>query len=254
MSDIPLILSIETASLACSVAVFQGDKVITHRHDVGPSYVHAERLLPFVDQVLLDAGIASKDLSAISVSAGPGSYTGLRIGVATAKGLCHALGIPLIATDPLESMAFQTSRTTASPPDAVIAVMDARRDEVYTATFAPNGSGWTLAQPTRALVLEAEAGLEKLFPFAANQPNIVVIGDAAQKTQRLLGSLADSWTFIEGHPNAVDTHATATKRYANDQFEDLAYFEPRYLKEFIAGRPRDPLGLRNRAIDSPHSS
>ena len=254
MSSMPLILAIETATLACSVAVFEGEKVIAHRHDIGPSYVHAERLLPFIDDVLRDAGIASKELSAIAVSAGPGSYTGLRIGVATAKGLCHALEIPLIATDTLESLAFQASRMTTRPPDAVVAVLDARRDEVYTATYAPNGSGWTVVEPTRALILEPHVGLDHLFPFAANHSHVVVIGDAAQKTQRLLSSLTDSWSFIEGHPNAMDTCAPATRRFVHREFEDLAYFEPRYLKEFIAGTPRDPLGLRNRAIDSPPSS
>lgn len=254
MSGMSLILAIETASLACSVALFEGEKVIAHRHDIGPSYVHAERLLPFIDEVLRDAGIASKDLSAIAVSAGPGSYTGLRIGVATAKGLCHALEIPLIATDTLESLAFQASRMTSHQPDAVVAVLDARRDEVYTATYAPTAAGWTLVEPTRALILEPRVDLDELFPFAANHSNTLVIGDAAQKTQRLLGSLTDSWTFIEGHPNAMDTCVPAALRYVNRQFEDLAYFEPRYLKEFIAGKPRDPLGLRNRAIDSPPSS
>ena len=251
MSSMPLILAIETATLACSVAVFEGEKVIAHRHDIGPSYVHAERLLPFIDHVLRDAGIASKELSAIAVSAGPGSYTGLRIGVATAKGLCHALEIPLIATDTLESLAFQASRMTTRTPDAVVAVLDARRDEVYTATYAPNGSGWTVVEPTRALILEPHVGLDLLFPFAASHSHVVVIGDAAQKTQRLLSSLTDSWSFIEGHPNAMDTCAPVTRRFANREFENLAYFEPRYLKEFIAGTPRDPLGLRNRALDSP---
>jgi tRNA threonylcarbamoyladenosine biosynthesis protein TsaB len=104
------------------------------------------------------------------------------------------------------------------------------------------------------LILEPNVGLDHLFPFAANHSHVVVIGDAAQKTQRLLSSLTDSWSFIEGHPNAMDTCAPATRRFVHSEFEDLAYFEPRYLKEFIAGTPRDPLGLRNRAIDSPPSS
>ena len=249
MDGKPLILSIETASLACSVALFQGEEPIAHRHEVDATYIHAERLLPLIDQVLVEAGKTHQDLQSVVVSAGPGSYTGLRIGVATAKGLCHALGIPLIAMDTLESLSYQAKRLVAEPCDAIICVLDARRDEVYTATFGSTGANWSKVSSTRALVLEAGASLQQLFPYAAQGKKVVVIGDAAWKTKDLLGEPASDWTFIQEYPQALDAGTSAALKYASKDFEDVAYFEPRYLKEFIAGTPRDPLGLRQRAID-----
>ena len=247
----PVILSIESATLACSVALLQGEEVIAHRHEVDTTYIHAERLLPLIDDMLFDTKVAREDLNAVIVSSGPGSYTGLRIGVATAKGLCHALHIPFIAMDTLESLAYQASRLSPAPWDAVVCVLDARRDEVYTATFEPNGNIWTKGSATRALVLDPNIPLDPLFPLAAQHKNVVVIGDAAIKTQNLLGESASHWTFIQATPCARDAGACAAQKHAAGEFEDIAYFEPRYLKEFIAGVPRDPLGLRKRAIDNP---
>ncbi len=250
MKENPLFLSIETAGHACSVALLSGRKTTESRHEVKASYIHAERLLPLIDEVLEAAGKTPKDLNAIIVSAGPGSYTGLRIGVSTGKGLCHALRIPLIAMDTLESLSVQARQISTTSWDAIVCVLDARRDEVYTATFAPLSNEWTKVQPTRALVIDSTAPLEQLFPDAAQGKNVVVIGDAAQKTQRLLGEKARLWTFLEEHPRAVDAGPSAEIKFAAKEFEDVAYFEPLYLKEFIAGTPKDPLGLRQNSIDT----
>lgn len=249
MDAMPLILSIETAALACSAALFKGGEAIGSKHDVESSYVHAERLLPLIHEVLEETAQTKEDLSAVIVSEGPGSYTGLRIGVATAKGLCNALRIPLISMDTLESLSVQARRLKNESWDAIICVLDARRDEVYTATFGSTSNRWKKVQETRALVIDPETPFEKLFPFAANCQKVIVIGDAAQKTKRLMGESANHWTFIEAHPNALDAGHTAVKKMSTQAFEDVAYFEPKYLKEFIAGKPRDPFGLRQHSID-----
>ena len=249
MNEEPLILSIETAGYACSAALLKGRETLGSKHEIESSYVHAERLLPLINEILEESGRTKQDLNAVIVSAGPGSYTGLRIGVATAKGLCHALRIPLISIDTLESLSVQALRITNNSWDAIICVLDARRDEVYTATFEAVSAGWTNVQDTRALVLDTDTPIDIFFPHAARCEKVVVIGDAAQKTKDLLGEKTSHWTFIEAHPNAVDAGLAAEQKMRAQTFADVAYFEPKYLKEFIAGKPRDPFGLRKSSID-----
>ena len=125
------IISLETASTNCSVSVYQGSELLAIREDPSPDYTHGELLHVFMDEAMREAGLHWADLEAVAVSKGPGSYTGLRIGVAAAKGLCFALGIPLIAVETLKSMAFQFKGAEG----VLIPMLDARRMEAYVAVF-----------------------------------------------------------------------------------------------------------------------
>lgn len=242
-----LVLSIETATLACSVALFEDQKILGRISEVSHAYIHAESLLPLIDQIIKDHGKTRNQLTAVAVSSGPGSYTGLRIGVSTAKGICHALNIPLIPVGSLESLAHQAVRSNEGPWDVILTVLDARRDEVFTATFIPASDGSFTSGEVRALVLDQP--LPELFPKACDLPRVCVIGDAAEKTQTLLGERVAHWTFIQCYPDAQDAWKPALSAIKDRAFADVAYFEPRYLKEFIAGKPRDLLGLRSRSAE-----
>ena len=208
--------------------------------------MHASNLLPMIDAALASVGWQASDLEAVAVCAGPGSYTGLRIGTSTAKGVCHAQGIPLIAINSLEIQAYHAvANGSPEAGSTVIAVMDARRDEVYTQTFSWSGERFDALDETRALVIESDAGVDALFPHATD--GTVVVGDAANKTQRLLAGKNLNWSFIAAHPKAECARIPARNAWAAQRFEDVAYFTPAYLKDFQAGKPKDPLGLRNSA-------
>ena len=240
------ILAIETSTLSCSVALFDGDACVHAEQRCEEQHVHASNLLPMIDAALVAAGWQASDLEAVAVCAGPGSYTGLRIGTSTAKGICHAQGISLIAINSLEIQAYHAvADGNIRAGSTVIAVMDARRDEVYTQTFRWSGERFDALDETRALVIESHAGVDALFPHATD--GTIVVGDAADKTQRLLADKGLDWRFIAAHPTAECARIPALEASAAQRFEDVAYFTPAYLKDFQAGKPKDPLGLRKTA-------
>ena len=240
------ILAIETSTLSCSVALFDGDACVHTEQRCEEQHVHASNLLPMIDAALVAVGWQASDLEAVAVCAGPGSYTGLRIGTSTAKGICHAQGIPLIAINSLEIQAYHTVADGAlEAGSTVIAVMDARRDEVYTQTFRWSGERFDALAETRALVIEPDAGVGALFPHATD--GTIVVGDAAGKTQRLLANKGLNWNFIAAHPTAECARIPARNAWTAERYEDVAYFTPAYLKDFQAGKPKDPLGLRKSA-------
>ena len=240
------ILALETSTLSCSVALFDSDACVHSEQRCEEQHVHASNLLPMIDAALKAAGWQASDLSALAVCAGPGSYTGLRIGTSTAKGICHAQGIPLIAINSLEIQAYYAVANGPLEAGAtVIAVMDARRDEVYTQTFRWSGERFDALDETRALVIESQAGVDALFPHATD--DAIVVGDAADKTERLLADKSLNWNFIAARPTAECARIPALDAWANQRFEDVAYFTPAYLKDFLAGQPKDPLGLRKSA-------
>lgn len=237
------ILALETSTLSCSVALFDGDACVHAEQRCEEQHVHASNLLPMIDAALKAAGWQASDLSAVAVCAGPGSYTGLRIGTSTAKGICHAQSIPLIAINSLEIQAYHVMNVGAlHVGSTVLAVMDARRDEIYTQAFRWSGERFDALDKTRALVIDASAALDALFPHGTD--GAIVVGDAAEKTQRLLKGKASGWTFIAAHPTAECAGIPARIAWADKRFEDVAYFTPAYLKDFQAGQPKDPLGLR----------
>lgn len=225
------ILSIETATPVCSVALSAGNQVVAVKEsDVKNS--HAEIVTVFIDELLKENRIKTSSIEAVAVSKGPGSYTGLRIGVSTAKGLCYSLDIPLIAIGTLQSMAWGMAcklEDELEPSTLYCPMIDARRMEVYCALFDKENKE----------VLETNAKIvdQNSFSDYLEKSKIVFFGDGAAKCQEILTH--PNAVFIEDlHPSAIDLAAIAHLRFQNEQFEDVAYFEPFYLKDFIAGIPK----------------
>ncbi len=218
-----LILCIETATRSCSVALAKDGSLLHFKEELSEKYSHSEQLTPFIESLLQEQGVALADLDAIAVSKGPGSYTGLRIGVSTAKGLCYALNKPLIKVSTLEAMA---SGMEKKHPNKIYSPMiDARRMEVYTAFFQ---SGKQLTD-IEAHIIEADS-----FSKMLEQEEVVFFGDGADKCQELIVHV-NAIFVTDIYPSAKDMVALAEKAFAQQQFEDVAYFEPYYLKNFVVG-------------------
>lgn len=232
-----LILCIETATEICSAALFLDNTCIGFRESAARN-VHSAMLTTFIDEIIKSSGIQYASLDAIAVSMGPGSYTGLRIGVATAKGLCYALDKPLIAVPTLEAMAggmrdalrVTGDGATYALPNLFCPMIDARRMEVYCALFDRDGSE----------VREVQAEIIDEFSFQGFLADHTVFfgGEGAEKCKAAVGSNPNA-VFIDGfQASATTLIGIAAKRYAENRFENLAYFEPYYLKDFVAGKPR----------------
>lgn len=216
-----LILNIETATTNCSVSLSKEGKTIVLKEDYDKNYSHAERLHVYIDGVLKKAGIESNQLDAIAVSKGPGSYTGLRIGVSAAKGLCFALDKPLISVSTLEALAHQVK----SSDGMIVAMLDARRMEVYSAVFDSN---YDCIRDTEAEILNALS-----FSLYLEQGKVYFIGNGVEKTKTLISY--PNAIFIEDKlPSANEMGMLAYNKYKKSDFEDVAYFEPYYLKDFVA--------------------
>ncbi|OYQ38171.1 tRNA (adenosine(37)-N6)-threonylcarbamoyltransferase complex dimerization subunit type 1 TsaB [Flavobacterium cyanobacteriorum] len=216
------ILNIETATKNCSVSLAKSGVPAALEEFAGEGYLHAEKLHVFIAKVLEKENITFNQLSAVAVSMGPGSYTGLRIGVSAAKGLCYALTIPLIAVDTLEILA----RSLIVHEGVIIPLIDARRMEVYSAVF---DASYNRLRETRAEIITEES----FSPYA--QP-VHLIGDGAAKCKPLL---ADSrFKYHDGllYPSAAMMAGLSWQKFTQQEFEDVAYFEPYYLKDFIAGK------------------
>ena len=215
------ILHIDTTTKKCSVALAQDGELMIQKELLSEEFSHSEQLHPFIEEVLKESGLKSSSLSAIAISKGPGSYTGLRIGVAAAKGLCFALDLPLIALNTLEIM---VQPYEVSPYSFIIPMLDARRMEVYTAIFDETKK-WI--QETMAEVLT-----ENTFTSIVNEQSCLIIGDGAIKFKTLHPKINASYTNEIHYPVAKDMITLAWKKFNAKEFEDLAYFEPFYLKDF----------------------
>ncbi|HZY38484.1 MAG TPA: tRNA (adenosine(37)-N6)-threonylcarbamoyltransferase complex dimerization subunit type 1 TsaB [Mucilaginibacter sp.] len=225
-----MILQIETATSSCSVALASEGKVLAFKQLAGRN-VHAEMITLFIGEVTAAAGIRYSDLDAIAVSSGPGSYTGLRIGVSTAKGLCFALDKPLIAIETLEAMAYGVVNRPGyqGVHDTLLCPMiDARRMEVYTAVF---NSGGARVKPTAAEIIDEDSFCDLLA-----DRKILFFGDGAEKCREALGSSGNAMFLTDFINSATDLTAKALEKLRKRVFEDVAYFEPFYLKDFIAGK------------------
>ena len=222
-----MILHIETATTNCSVSIAQEGLVVSFKEYADVNYSHAEQLHLFISETLAAAAIEFSDLTAIAVSKGPGSYTGLRIGVSAAKGLCYALGIPLIAIPTLKSLASQLSLKAG---EIAIPMLDARRMEVYMTVFDHELNELT---PTQALIIEENS----LEAYCAAYEKVYIIGSGAEKVmtvcthQNLVG-------LTTALPSAKEMAALSFNSYKAGLFEDVAYFEPYYLKDFMAPLPK----------------
>ena len=196
------------------------------KEDYDTNYSHAEKLHVYIDAVLKEAGVSKKELDAVAVSKGPGSYTGLRIGVSAAKGLCFALDIPLISVATLEALAHQVTCTDG----VIVPMLDARRLEVYAAIFDAN---YNQIKATEAQILNDNAFAEQL-----NRGTVYFIGNGVEKTKALIQH--PNAVFIEDKlPSASEMGALAFSKYTKGDFEDVAYFEPYYLKDFVGFKKAD---------------
>lgn len=218
------IILIETSTSLCSAALVEDGRIVCERMSEEPR-VHASMTAPFVDGILKERGLKVGDCSAVAVGSGPGSYTGLRVGVSTAKGLCFGAGIPLISVGTLDTLVWQAIDEGLTPPDCkyIIPMVDARRMEVYTAVFSPEGKQLT---PTEACIVDEGSFADRL----AEGP-VLFIGDGALKCKDVITSSAAS--FVQCCPKATGMKHPAMKALKEGSFEDTAYFEPFYLKEFV---------------------
>ena len=215
------ILNIETATKNCSVSLANEGKTIALREFNEGGYSHAEKLHVFIEEVLKEAGIAFSNLKAVAVSKGPGSYTGLRIGVSAVKGLCFALNIPLISINTLESLAKSISITEGY----VIPLLDARRMEVYSCIFNENT---TLVRDVEAEIITGAS-----FHEVLSKNKCYFLGDGAEKCKSVI--MHENAIFLEDKfPSSNEMSALSYVKYKKNDIEDVAYFEPFYLKDFVA--------------------
>ncbi len=215
------ILCLETATTNCSVALSVNGSVIALLEDQSPGYSHAEKLHDFIGRTLSDSGRGVGDLDAVAVSKGPGSYTGLRIGVSAAKGLCYSQDIPLISVPTLTALAWQVETT-----GLIVSLLDARRMEVYSAVFDKDKQQ---LRETRAEIITPNSFSEYL-----EQGMVTFIGSGVDKLQGIIPH--PNAVFIEHKlPSAGEMAMLATDKYKKSDIEDVAYFEPYYLKDFVSG-------------------
>lgn len=219
------ILNIETSTTNCSVSLSKEGKTFVLKEDYNDSYSHTERLHIYIDEVLKEADLQGSNLDAIAISKGPGSYTGLRIGVSTAKGLCFALDKPLISVATLEALAHQIKIEKG----IIVPMLDARRMEVYSAVF---NSEHNQTRETQAQILDAASFNEYL-----EKGKVYFIGNGVEKTKTLITH--PNAIFVENKlPSANEMSKLAFDKYKKNDIEDIAYFEPYYLKDFIALKPK----------------
>lgn len=216
-----IILNLETATTNCSVSMARKGKVIALKEHDTPNYSHSEQLHVFIQEVVEKASLTLSDIDAIAVSKGPGSFTGLRIGVSSAKGLCYALDVPLISVATLKSLAH---RKRPKDYDFVVPLLDARRMEVYSAIF---DSELKEIRETKAEIIDTDS-----FSEYAQQGKVLLVGSGAQKCQELLehANIDFDNTAV---PSANEMANLSFEKFQQQDFEDLAYFEPFYLKDFI---------------------
>ncbi len=217
----PLILNIETGTEVCSVALAK-DKQLLALVESSDGMEHGRLLSPFIEKVLNEQKITPNELDAIAVSEGPGSYTGLRIGVATAKGICYGANKPLIAINSLQSLAMIAAEQNQKV-DLLCPMIDARRMEVYTALFDLNGS---FANDVSAQIIDESSYAELL-----KEKRVAFFGNGAEKCKPLIQS--PNAVFIDIKHSAKGMISLAADKFAKKNFVDTAYFEPFYLKDFV---------------------
>ena len=226
-----MILCLETATPVCSVALNSACCTLALRETEGQN-AHSEKITTFIQSVLDEAGIDYSKLDAVAVSKGPGSYTGLRIGVSTAKGICYAADLPMMAIDTLEAMAHGMKDKLGSqigPDDLFIPMIDARRMEVYAAVFDAN---LQKINDTAALVID-----ENSFEELRKDHRLWLFGDGAPKLKKVFENQPNI-SIVEGFkPSAGYMRLLAEQALQKQDFVDVAYFEPFYLKDFVAGKP-----------------
>jgi len=230
MKQTPIILHIETATDVCSVALSKGTEIIGLKEEAGGNN-HAKHLLPFVDEVLKQSGVSMSEINGVAVSIGPGSYTGLRIGVSTAKGIAYTAGIPVMAISTLESIAQGGKALwsgTSTEAVQIVPMIDARRMEVFTTRFSYDMQS---LEEVSAKIVD-----ENTFSDLLSSEKVLFCGNGMPKCRELLSVFSNA-CFIDAPISAKNMLPTALKKWQNNDFENVAYFEPFYLKEYVAAKP-----------------
>jgi tRNA threonylcarbamoyladenosine biosynthesis protein TsaB len=215
-----IILNIETSTKNCSVSIARNGEIIAIKELNNGNYSHAEVLHPFMQEILIEADILSEELDGIAVSKGPGSYTGLRIGVSAAKGLCFALNIPLISIDTLLALSHSINVDNG----VIVPMLDARRMEVYAAVF---DSGHNQIRKVQAEIID-----EASFSEYLSLGTVYFLGDGAQKCQEII-THKNAVFILDKFPSYRQMAALSYQKYVRQEIEDVAYFEPFYLKDFV---------------------
>jgi tRNA threonylcarbamoyladenosine biosynthesis protein TsaB len=229
------LLCLETSTEVCSAAIVDEGQVVDYREDLSGQN-HSRLLTVFINDLLISNHLNVSDFDAVAVSEGPGSYTGLRIGVSVAKGICYGTGIPLIAISPLEAMAshvienIKNSKFSFQPGDLLIPMIDARRMEVFTAIYDLQLHE---IMPVKAEVIESAS-----FDQLAAESRLLVFGNGSGKCKPILNT--SRYFYIDGVvASSLNMATLANQKFENKDFVDVAYFEPFYLKDFIATVPKN---------------
>ena len=219
--DLSFILHIETSTKNCSVSIAKSGELISLKEINNGAYSHSEMLHPLIKEALLESKLTIKEIEAIAVGKGPGSYTGLRIGISAAKGLCFANDIPLISINSLEILAHSTTIDKGY----IIPMIDARRMEVYSAIY---DESYTLIRETKADIIDEHSFCDKL-----QNHTVYFLGDGAEKCKETI--VHKNAVFIKNaFPSAKEMTQLSYDKYKENKTEDIAYFEPFYLKNFVA--------------------
>lgn len=226
------LILIETSTALCSAAIAEDGAIVSYRESSAPK-AHASLTAVFVDEMLRERGLRMDACDAVCVSMGPGSYTGLRVGVSTAKGLCFGSGKPLLAVGTLDTLVAQAAAERLLPEGCrhIVPMIDARRMEVYSGVFTPDGRQITETAP---VIVESGTYADLLA-----QGPVLFIGDGAGKCADVLAH--ENATFVQCCPKASSMLVPAMAEYKEKRFKDVAYFEPFYLKEFVATVSRKKL-------------
>ena len=222
------ILNIETSTTVCSIAIGM-DGVPVSVNEINDGYSHAEEIEGLIEKSLKESNLTFKDLDAISVSKGPGSYTGLRIGVSLAKGLCFGLEIPLISVPTLEAMAFHPT-VLANPNSLRVPMLDARRMEVYSCVLNAENE---VVSETEAVIID-----ENSYRSFLRNNEVLFFGPGMEKCKEQLSIHKGAIFQDEVLPSAKQMVRISEEKFNSNQLEDVAYFEPFYLKDFVAGKPK----------------
>ena len=228
----PYFLVLETATMVGSVAVYEGEQLLGAL-TIHQERTHAKLLVPMVQSLLSHLGIEGKDLSGIAVSKGPGSYTGLRVGVSTAKGLCMAYDVPLLSIGSLELLAWQVHDWAVELEAWICPMIDARRMEVYLAIYDEH---LVEKLPVQPMIIEGEALLDVLV-----EQKIIFVGDGVAKCRNHLGQSPFAIILDNIQADASYVGSAILKKWKNRAFEDLISFEPFYLKSYVATKPKKRL-------------
>ena len=220
------LLLIDTATEICSVSLALGEKIVACKENMN-GYAHAKELIPFVDEVMQEAKIEKQQITGVVLSIGPGSYTGLRIGASTAKGLCYALDVPLVAISTLQNIMMGARKEFSNQELLFCPMIDARRQEVYTALFKYDG---TPLEEVHAQIVE-----ETTFETLLQKSQVVFCGNGMPKCREMLSHYPNA-LFSDIKLSSTHMLEKALLRFEQKQFEDIAYFEPFYLKEYVAAK------------------